>query len=93
MVAAVPTPQPAEEQELLRRLRAGDRAAFGALVARHGGAMLRLARSLVKSAAVAEEVVQDAWLSALDALASFEGRSSLRTWLFRIVVNKARSRA
>jgi len=93
MGVAVPTPQPADEQELVRLLRCGDRAAFGALVQRHGGGMLRLARSLVRSAAVAEEVVQDAWLAALDAVAGFEGRSSLRTWLFRIVVNKARSRA
>jgi RNA polymerase sigma-70 factor (ECF subfamily) len=86
------TPDPAEAA-LLARLRQGDAAAFEALVDRHGGPLLRLARSFVKVPAVAEEVVQDTWLAALDGLAGFEGRSSLRTWLFRILANKARTRA
>jgi RNA polymerase sigma-70 factor, ECF subfamily len=83
---------PAEERALLERLRGGDRAAFGALVALHGGALLRLASGIVRNQAIAEEVVQDAWMAALDGLGSFEGRSSLRTWLFHIVANKARTR-
>jgi len=85
-------PTVADELELLARLRSGDREAFGALVARHGGAMLRLARSLVKDGTVAEEVVQEAWLAALEHLDGFEGRASLKTWLFRIVINGARTR-
>lgn len=82
-----------DEQALVARLRRGDRAAFAELVERHGGALLRLALGFVRERATAEEVVQDAWLAALDGLAEFEGRASLRTWLFRIVANKARTRA
>src|ERR1700744_3689832 len=77
--------------ELLRRLQAGDEGAFVLLVERHNSAMLRLALSFVPSRAVAEEVVQDTWLAALRGLASFEGRSSLKTWLFTILVNRART--
>jgi RNA polymerase sigma-70 factor (ECF subfamily) len=75
--------------ELLARLRAGDEAAFAGLVDRHHAAMVRLARGYVRSPAVAEEVAQDAWLGLLRGLDHFEGRSSLRTWLFRIVANRA----
>jgi RNA polymerase sigma-70 factor (ECF subfamily) len=78
-----------DEDELLRRLRAGDEQAFALLVDRHHAAMVRLARGYVRSAAVAEEVAQEAWLGLLRGLDRFEGRSSLRTWLFRIVVNRA----
>ena len=59
------------------------------LVDRHHAAMVRLAMTYVPSRAVAEEVVQDAWLGVFRGLASFEGRSTLRTWLYRIVVNRA----
>jgi RNA polymerase sigma-70 factor (ECF subfamily) len=79
------------DEGLLRRLRAGDERAFVTLVERHNGAMLRLALSFVPSRAVAEEVVQDTWLAALRGLAAFEGRSSLKTWLFSILVNRART--
>jgi RNA polymerase sigma-70 factor, ECF subfamily len=79
------------DEELLRRLRAGDERAFVMLVERHNGPMLRLALSFVPSRAVAEEVVQDTWLAALRGLAAFEGRSSLKTWLFSILVNRART--
>ena len=78
-----------DEGELLRRLRTGDEEAFACLVDRHHAAMVRLARGYVRSPAVAEEVAQDAWLGLLRGLDRFEGRSSLRTWLFRIVVNRA----
>ena len=81
------------EAELLAALRAGDEDAFAALVDEHGAAMVRLARVYVRAHAVAEEVVQDAWLGALRGLDRFEGRSSLKTWLFRIVVNTAKTRA
>jgi RNA polymerase sigma-70 factor, ECF subfamily len=77
---------------LLARLHGGDRAAFAALVGRHAGSLLRVAQSLVRDRAVAEEVVQETWLGALTGLDAFEGRSSLRTWLFKILVNKARTR-
>ena len=79
------------DAELLRRLRAGDERAFVALVERYNGSMLRLALSFVPSRAIAEEVVQDTWLALLRGLAGFEGRSSLKTWLFRILLNRARS--
>ena len=78
-----------DEIDLLRRLRAGDEAAFAHLVDRYHAAMVRVARTHVRSQAVAEEVVQDAWLGLLRGIHTFEGRSTLRTWLFRIVVNRA----
>lgn len=81
-----------DERALVERLRAGDREAFTTLVVRHGGAVLRLAMAFVKDRALAEEVVQDTWLSALDHLDGFEGRSAVRTWLFHIAANKARTR-
>src|SRR3954468_18792845 len=80
------------DAELLARLRAGDEAAFMELVDRYGPLMLRIALSHVPSRAVAEEVVQEAWLGVLTGLARFEGRSSLKTWLLRIVTNRARTR-
>ena len=82
----------AEEHALLERLRAGDERAFEALVARHYSTMLAVARHYVASRAVAEEVVQEAWLGVLQGLDRFEGRSSLRTWILRILVNKAKTR-
>ena len=77
--------------ELLLRLRSGDEGAFVSLVQRYQEQMLRLASSFVPSQAVAEEVVQDTWLALLHGLDGFEGRSSLKTWLFRILVNQART--
>jgi RNA polymerase sigma-70 factor, ECF subfamily len=77
--------------ELLLRLRSGDERAFVSLVHRYHEPMLRLAGSFVPSRAVAEEVVQDTWLALLRGLDGFEGRSSLKTWLFRILVNQART--
>jgi RNA polymerase sigma-70 factor (ECF subfamily) len=77
--------------ELISALRSGDERAFTVLVERYHEPMLTLAASFVPSRAVAEEVVQDTWLAALRGLDAFEGRSSLKTWLFRILVNRARS--
>ena len=77
---------------LLERLRAGDEAAFTELVERYSGPLMRLVRMYVPSAAVAEEVVQETWLGVLAGLDRFEGRSSLRTWLFQIAINRARTR-
>ena len=81
-----------DEAELLARLRAGDERAFEALVDRHYATMLAVARGYVKTRATAEEVVQEAWLGVLNGLDRFEGRSSLRTWIMRIVVNIAITR-
>ena len=70
-------------------LRAGDEEAFATMVERHHAAMVRVARGYVRSRAVAEEVAQEAWLAVLRGIGRFKGRSSLRTWLFQIVVNRA----
>ena len=82
-----------EEPDLLGRLRAGDERAFQLLVERYHGTMIAVARSYVSTGAVAEEVVQEAWLGVLNGLDRFEGRSSLKTWIFRILVNTARTRS
>src|SRR5438034_98006 len=85
-------PAPDPDAALLERVRAGDEAAFLALVDRHGPLMLRLALTHVRTPAVAEEVVQEAWLGVLSGLDRFEGRSSLKTWILRILVNRAKTR-
>jgi len=77
--------------ELLTRLREGDEDAFVALVALYQEPMLRLASSMVQSRAVAEEAVQDTWMGVVRGIDRFEERSSLKTWLFRILANRARS--
>src|SRR3954447_18536475 len=82
----------ADEVELVARLRAGDEGAFEALVARHYATMLAVAQTYVKTRAVAEEVVQECWLGVLEGLHRFEGRSSLKTWILAILVNKAKTR-
>ena len=82
----------AEDAALVARLRAGDERAFEALVMRHHRTMLAVAQSYVSSRAVAEEVVQEAWLGVLKGIDRFEGRSSLRTWILRILVNTAKTR-
>src|SRR6478752_5083579 len=74
-------------------LQRGEHAAFTALVRAHQPAFLRLARAWVKDSASAAEVVQQAWLTALESIATFEGRSTLRTWLYGIVINVARTHA
>jgi RNA polymerase sigma-70 factor, ECF subfamily len=79
------------DEWLLQGLRSGDEQAFGTLVDRYYGSMIRLAMSFVQNRAVAEEVVQDTWLAMLRGLGAFQGRSSLKTWLFSILVNRART--
>ena len=81
-----------QDLALVAALRAGDETAFMMLVERYQPAMLRIARMYVSTRAVAEEVVQDAWVGVLRGLEGFEGRSSLRTWIFRILVNTAKTR-
>ena len=91
--AAVESPDPAAaEAALLERLRAGDERAFSQLVAGLFGTMLTVARTYVKDRAVAEEVVQETWLAVINGLDRFEGRSSLKTWILSILVNRAKTR-
>ena len=78
---------------LVARLRDGDERAFEELVSAFYPSMIAVARSYTRTRAVAEEVVQEAWLGVLKGLARFEGRSSLRTWVLQIVANIARTRA
>ncbi|MGH9171687.1 MAG: RNA polymerase sigma factor [Acidimicrobiales bacterium] len=81
----------ADEIDLVGRLRAGDNAAFAELVDKYHGAMLGVASTFVPTRAVAEEVVQETWLGVVRGIDRFEGRSSLKTWIFRILVNRART--
>jgi RNA polymerase sigma-70 factor, ECF subfamily len=80
------------ETSVVEALRAGDTVTFERLVREHSPAMLRVARMYVGSRAVAEEVVQDTWVAVLDGIGRFEGRSSLKTWIFRILTNIAKTR-
>ncbi len=82
----------AEDAALLAALRAGDERAFARLVDRHHASLVRVARQYVPTQEIAEDVAQEAWLGLLRGLDRFEGRSSLRTYLFRIVMNLARTR-
>jgi RNA polymerase sigma-70 factor (ECF subfamily) len=83
---------PERDARLLAALRAGDEEAFAALVRRHHASMKRVARMYVSSDSVAEEVVQETWLAAIAGLERFEQRASLKTWLFHILANKAKTR-
>lgn len=83
----------AAEAQQLEALRSGDEAAFTALVREYQPSLVRVARMFVSSQAVAEEVAQETWLAVLNGLDRFEGRSSLRTWIFRILTNIAKTRA
>ena len=81
-----------DDCQLLASIREGDETAFVRLVERYHSSMLRLARMYVEPSA-AEDVVQDTWIGVLRGLSSFEGRASFKTWLFRILANRARTRA
>lgn len=82
-----------EERELIASLLKGDEQVFAALVDQHHPTMLRVARAYVPARGVAEEVVQETWLAILRGLPKFQGRSSLKTWMFRILTNRAKTRA
>ena len=86
-------PPSLEDDQLVERLRRGDEAAFTQIVDAWSGGMRRLAMSYVGTMASADEVVQDAWLAVIENLAGFEGRSSLKHWVFRIAANTAKRRA
>jgi RNA polymerase sigma-70 factor (ECF subfamily) len=81
-----------DDWALLQALRDRDEAAFASLIDLYSGSLLRVAMMYVPSRAVAEEVVQETWLGFLESLDRFEGRSSLKTWLFRILLNTAKKR-
>ncbi|HEY2812971.1 MAG TPA: RNA polymerase sigma factor [Acidimicrobiales bacterium] len=82
-----------DDAGLVERLRAGDESAFVELVRRYQPRLLRLAEATVGSRAVAEEVCQDTWLAVVRGVDRFEGRSSFKTWLFRVLLNRARTSA
>jgi RNA polymerase sigma-70 factor (ECF subfamily) len=86
------TSDPADESALLESLRAGDEAAFARLVDTHTPALLRVARTYVRSHEIAEEVVQETWIALIKGISKFEGRSTLRTWLFAVMINIAKAR-
>jgi RNA polymerase sigma-70 factor, ECF subfamily len=81
-----------DEAALVAALRAGDENAFADLVDRHAPAMQRVARGYVRSHETAEEVVQETWIALIKGISKFEGRSSLRTWLFTVMINIAKAR-
>src|SRR4051794_32875762 len=81
-----------DDHELVQRLRDGDEMAFAELIDRYGVLMLRVAQMYVRDRASAEEVVQETWLAVLNGIDRFEERSSLKTWLFRILTNRAKTR-
>jgi len=81
-----------EERKLVKALRAGDEAAFRRLIEMYHAMLVRVARMYVSTQAAAEEVAADTWLAVLEGIGRFEGRSSLKTWLFRILANRAKTR-
>jgi RNA polymerase sigma-70 factor, ECF subfamily len=81
-----------EEIAILTRLRQGEERAFDNLVTRHHGALIRMAMGYVADRDIAEEVVQDTWMAVIEGLGRFERRSSLRTWIFGIMIHKAKDR-
>src|SRR5215211_1298589 len=87
-----PAPARGSDCEVIRALKAGDENAFVDLIHAHHAMLLRVAMTYVSSRAVAEEVVQETWLGVVRGLDRFEGRSSLKTWIFKILANTARTR-
>ncbi|WP_405604276.1 sigma-70 family RNA polymerase sigma factor [Streptomyces sp. NBC_01410] len=80
------------DEILVERLRDGDEGTFALVLDAWSGGMLRLAMSFVSTKATAEEAVQDTWLAVIRGISAFEGRSSLKTWVYRILVNTAKAR-
>jgi len=84
--------EPTDDLALIEALRRGDEAAFVTLVGRYHQSLLRVASVYISSGAAAEDVVQETWLGVLRGLERFEGRSSLKTWIFHILINRAKTR-
>jgi RNA polymerase sigma-70 factor (ECF subfamily) len=82
-----------DDLNMIDALRRGDEAAFGRLVDHYHASLRRVARLYIADRAVADEVVQDTWLGVIQGIWAFEGRSSLKTWIFRILINRAKTRA
>jgi len=89
--APIAAPATAEEVALLGALRAGDGDAFGSLVDRYHSSLVRLAMSYVPTREAAEDVAQETWMAVMAGIDRFEGRSSLKTWIFRILINRAKT--
>ena len=92
MLPVIMTRIAGDEGALVAALQRGDESAFAELVDRHTPALLRVAQGYVPTREIAEDVVQDTWIALLKGIGSFEGRSSLRTWLFAILINIAKNR-
>ncbi|MDQ1506942.1 MAG: hypothetical protein QOD57_4669 [Actinomycetota bacterium] len=90
--ARIAAPATAEEVVLVEALRRGDEKAFAALIDRYHSSLLRLAMSYVATKEAAEDVVQETWMGVLSGIDRFEARSSLKTWIFRILVNRAKTK-
>lgn len=82
-----------EDTGVIQALRRGDERAFARLVDQHHASLRRVARLYISNRAVADEVVQDTWLGVIQGIWAFEGRSSLKTWIYRILINRAKTRA
>ena len=82
-----------DDGSVIGALREGDEGAFARLVDRYHASLIRVARLYIANRAVADEVVQDTWLGVIQGIWAFEGRSSLKTWIFRILINRAKARA
>lgn len=82
----------ASEGTLVQKLRNGEEEAFGELIDRYQARLLRVARTFVSSEAMAEEVVQDTWMAVMEGIPRFEGRSSVGTWIFKILMNRAKTK-
>jgi RNA polymerase sigma-70 factor, ECF subfamily len=87
------TPQISDDAELVRRLRDHDEVAYELLLDRYQNSMLRVAQLFVRDVTAAEDVVQETWLALFEGLDRFESRSSFKTWMFSILVNRAKTRA
>ncbi len=81
------------DAELVERLRRGEEAAFAELFDAYHSAIVRVATAFVKSPSIAEEIAQDTWVAVVDSLDSFEGRAAIKTWIMRIAINRAKTRA
>jgi RNA polymerase sigma-70 factor (ECF subfamily) len=91
--ASVEAATGASDAELIDRLRSGDESAFAWLIDLYSAPLMRLAQAFVSYASIAEEVVQETWLAVVTGIGRFEGRSSIKTWLFTILTNRAKTRA
>ncbi len=81
------------DADLVKRLREGDEEAFTGLIRKYHSSLIRLARTFVKTEASAEELAQETWMAVLEGIGRFEGRGSLKAWIFQILANRARTRA